>query len=397
MYLGIPKEVMPAEHRVAAVPASVREYRRMGFDVLVQSGAGEGIYVSDAEYREAGAEVVDSAAEVYGRSQLVLKVKQPILDAATGVHEVELMKPGAVLVAFLHPAAPECHAMVRSLAARGITALTLDSVPRTLSYAQVMDALTSMSTVTGYRSVLLAATSFPRFVPTIGTAIGANPPARVLALGSGVVGLQAIATARRLGAAVSVVDIRPEAREQATSLGAKIVGFEVPDDLALGDGGYSRALPPEWLQREREALDPIVRDADIIIASALVPHERAPILITEAMVRGMRPGSVIIDVSVDQGGNCEVTEGGRTVQKYGVTICGTQNIPGGLAVDATRLFSQNMQHCVAHLFRDSRTAPDVDGEVGREMLVTADGRIVHEGTLRAMREIEDAAVPAGMG
>jgi NAD(P) transhydrogenase subunit alpha len=393
MYLGIPREIMPTEHRVAALPASVAEYRRMGFDVLVEAGAGAGVYVTDDAYRQEGAEIVGTAAELYDRADVVLKVKQPIRDPETGVHEVDHMKPGAILVAFLHPAAPESHEMVRLLKARNIKSFTLDSLPRTLSYAQVMDALTSMSTVTGYRSVILAAAVFPRFIPTIGMAIGANPPARFLALGSGVVGLQAIATARRLGGAITVVDVRAEAREQATSLGAKIGGFEVPAEVALGPGGYTRALPPEWLEKERAELAPVLRETDIVVASALVPHERAPVLITEDMVREMRPGSVIIDVAVDQGGNCALTRPGRTVEEYDVTICGTQNIPGGLAVDATRMFAQNMQHCVAHLFRDGRETPDVEGEIGSAMLVTADGRIVHEGALKAMRELEKTGVP----
>lgn len=397
MYLGIPVEIMPAEHRVAALPASIEAYRQMGFGVLVEKGAGAGVYVTDEAYRAAGAEIVETPGELYGRSDVVLKVKQPIRNPVTGEHEVDLMRPGALLVAFLHPAAPESHEMVRLLEARNVRSLTLDSLPRTLSYAQVMDALTSMSTVTGYRSVVLAAAAFPRFIPTIGTAIGANPPARFLVLGSGVVGLQAIATARRLGGAITAVDVRPEAREQATSLGAKIAGFEVPAEVAVGPGGYSRALPPEWLEKERAALDPVVRDADIVIASALVPHERAPVLITEEMVRGMRPGSVIIDVSVDQGGNCALTRAGKTVVEHGVTICGTQNIPGGLAVDATRLFAQNMQHVVAHLFRNGLATPDFGDEVASAMLVTTDARIVHQGALKAMRELGEAGVPVAAG
>lgn len=394
MIVGVPKEIMPAERRVAATPETVAEYCRKGFEVAVQSGAGAGIYISDEQYREAGAGIVAGPAEIYGRADLVLKVKQPMSNRDIGRHEVDLMKADAVLIAFLHPATPSNHDVVRRLKEKGITSLTLDSIPRTVSHAQTMDALTSMSTVTGYRSVVLAAGLFPRFVPMIGTAVGATRPARFLVLGAGVVGLQAIATAKRLGGITSAVDIRPDAREQATTLGAKAVGFEVPAEIALGAGGYSKALPEEWLQKEREALDPLVRGTDIVIASALVPGERAPLLITDAMVRRMRPGSVIVDVSIDQGGNCAATRPGETIVEHEVTILGVQNIPGGLAVDATWLFSKNVLHCVEHLFPEGPGAPRFEDEIARSMLVTRGGEIVHAGTLKAMREVESAA-PVG--
>ena len=387
MNLGIPKEIMGSERRVAATPETVAEYRKLGFEVLVQESAGLGIYASDEQYREAGAEIVSGPEEVYGRSDVVLKVKQPMEDSVTGNHEVDLMKPGATIIAFLHPATPSNHDLVKRLAKKRATSYTLDSIPRTISHAQPMDALTSMSTVTGYRSVLLAATAFSRFVPVIGTAVGANPPARFLILGAGVVGLQAIATAKRLGGAMQVVDIRAEAREQAGTLGAKAVGFEVPDGLALGEGGYSQALPAEWLQKERDALEPLLGDTDIVICSALVPGERAPILIDDSMVRGMKPGSIIVDVSVDQGGNCSLTRAGEVITVDDVVINGIANIPGGLPVDATRLFAENILNAVRHLFPTGPGTPAMADEIARSMLVTHDGGIVHAGTLKAMDEV----------
>lgn len=390
MYVGIPKEIMSAERRVAATPETVAEYRQMGFKVLVESGAGAGIFVSDDQYREAGAEIVLNAEEVYARADVVLKVKQPIQNAALGRHEADMMKPNAVLIAFLHPATPSNHDLVRRLQEKGTTSFTLDSIPRTISHAQVMDALTSMSTVTGYRSVLLAATMFPRFVPVISTVVGATRPARILALGAGVVGLQAIATAKRLGGITTAVDTRAEAREQAVSLGAKAAGFEVPEELAVGEGGYSKALPDEWLERERDALGPLLRDSDIVISSALLPGERAPLLITDRMVRQMNPGSVIVDVSVDQGGNCSLTQAGETIEVGNVVICGVANIPGGMPVDATWLFARNVLHNVKHLFPDGPADPQLADKVARSMLVTHDGSIVHAGTLKAMREMESS-------
>lgn len=385
MVIGIPTEIMQGERRVAATPETVAEYRRLGFDVMVEAGAGLGIFASDEAYSDAGARIVDGAEALYGGADVILKVKQPMHNAVLDRHEVSLMRPGSVLVAFIHPATPSNHELVRMLQERNITSFTLDSVPRTLSHAQPMDALTSMSTVTGYRSVLLAATYFPRFIPVIGTAVGATRPASVLVLGTGVVGLQAIVTAKRLGGIVTALDVRGEAMEQAASLGAKRSDFDVPQELAVGEGGYSRALPSEWIEKERVHLGPLLEEMDVVIASALVPGEEAPVLITEDMVRRMKPGSVIVDVSVDQGGNCSQTVPGKTVVVGDVTICGIANIPGGMPVDATWLFAKNILHAVKHLFPDGPGAAPWDDPISQSMLVTDDGEIRHAGTLKAMR------------
>ena len=252
--------------------------------MLVETNAGAGAFVPDERYVEAGARIVADAPTLFASSDIVIKVKQPHLNAALGRHEAEMLREGSILVTFLHPAAPVNHDMIRTLRDRGITSLTLDSIPR-ISRAQTMDALTSMSTVTGYKAVIIAAYQFPRIIPMIGTAIGTLKPAKFLMIGCGVVGLQAIATAKRLGASTKAVDINAAAVKGAESLGAKIGGFEVPPEVALEPGtGYARALPEEWLAREREALAPLVAEADCIILSALVPGEVAPILITEEMV-----------------------------------------------------------------------------------------------------------------
>jgi len=386
MILGIPKEILPEERRVAALPESVRTYVEMGFEVIVESNAGGGVFRSDEEYVAAGARIVPDAAALYHRADVVLKVKQPYFNQAVGRHEAELLREGSTLVTFLHPAAPPNHDMIRTLRDRNITALTMDGIPRT-SRAQTMDALTSMSTVTGYKSVLIAASHFPRFVPMIGTAIGAIPPAEILVVGAGVVGLQAIATAKRLGGSVKAMDIRPDARREAGSLkGTKVVGFEVPDELAVGQGGYAKALPEEWVGRERTLLRDLAPKTAIIILSALVPGEVAPVLITEQIVRSMKPGSVIVDVSIDQGGNCALTQAGREIVVHDVYVCGTANIPGSMAVDATWLYSQNMLHYVQNLFQHGLGTLNVDDEIVQASLVTRDRRIVHKGTLKAMGE-----------
>jgi len=383
MILGIPKEILANEQRVAALPETVAEYVKMGFEVLVQSTAGDGALRADAEYSASGARIVGDAQALFAAADVIVKVKQPWFNKETGQHEVEMMRPGAVLVSFLHPAAPPNHAMVERLAARSITALTMDDLPR-ISRAQTMDALTSMSTVTGYKSVLIAANRFPKFVPTIGTAIGVIKAARFLVVGVGVVGMQAIAAAKRLGGSIKAVDIREEARKAADSLGAKIAGFEAPPDLALGEGGYARALPPEWLAKERQALEPLLQEADIVILSALVPGEVAPVLITEDMLRTMKPGSVIVDVSIDQGGNCAVTEPGEEILRHGVHLVGQWNIPGSMPVHASWLYAHNVLHYVANLFKHGPDKPDLEDEIVRHTLVAHQGRIVHQGTLKAM-------------
>jgi H+-translocating NAD(P) transhydrogenase subunit alpha len=384
MMIGIPKEILEEEKRVAALPETVAKYVGMGFKVLVEASAGRGVFRPDEQYAEAGAEIVSDVRKLYASADIVLKVKQPTFNQAVGLHEAHLLREGSVLVTFLHPAAPPNHDMIRTLRDRRITSFTMDGIPR-ISRAQTMDALTSMSTITGYRSLLIAANHFPRFVPMIGTAIGTIQPAQVLVLGAGVVGLQAIATAKRLGGAVKAIDIRAEARREAGSLkGTQVIGFEVPDELARAEGGYARALPSEWLERERALLRSLVPQMDIIILSALVPGEVAPVLITTDMVASMKPGSVIVDVSIDQGGNCAATVAGREILAHDVYVCGTANIPGSMAVDASWLYAHNMLHYVENLLPKGPGPLKLEDEIVRHSLVTIDGRIVHPGALKAM-------------
>jgi len=381
MFIGIPRETLPGERRVAALPETVRSLVQAGYIVGVEAGAGRGALAGDDAYREAGAEVIADPISLYNRSDLILKVKQPCFNSAVGAHEAELLKQGSILITFLHPAAPSNHDLVRTLAERRITSFTMDGVPRT-SRAQRMDALTSMSTVTGYRSVLMAANYLAKFVPMVGTAIGTVKPAKFLLVGAGVVGLQAIATAKRLGAAISCVDTRPEAREAARSLGANVEGLEVPEELALGEGGYAKALPPDWLAKEQVLLQSLLPEMDVVILSALVPGEVAPLLLSQAMVESMAPGAVIVDVAIDQGGNCALTLAGEVSTHEEVTLVGVQNIPGSMPVHASWLYSNNLLHYVNNLFKNG----DIDWEddIVKATLVTHEGRIVHAGALKAM-------------
>lgn len=383
MRIGIPKEILPEEMRVAATPETVNKYVKMGFSVAIQAAAGEGIYLSDDDYRRAGASVVSDAEELFATSDVILKVKQPVFNANLQKHEAEMLREGSILITFLHPAAPANHPLVLMLQDRNITSFTMDGIPR-ISRAQRMDALTSMSTVTGYRSVIMAANRLSKFVPMIGIATGTVKPAIFLIIGAGVVGLQAAATAKRLGAVVKVVDIRDEARNEAASLGAKVAGFEVPPELALGEGGYAKALPESWLKKEREALEPFVKEADVLILSALVPGEIAPILITGPMVEAMNPGSVIVDVSIDQGGNCEFTKLGCFTEKNGVSICGIANIPGQMAVHASWLYANNMYYYVENLFKKGLHNPDFEDDIVKRSMVTHQKKILFEGALKAM-------------
>ena len=381
--IGVPKEILKGERRVAATPETTALFVKSGAQVVVEEQAGLGAFFSDQAYRDAGAVVAD-VRQVYEQAQIILKVKEPQCNEELELHECDLMRPGQVLITFLHPASPSNHEMVRRLANRGVTALTLDSIPR-ISRAQVMDALTSMSTVAGYKAVIKAANLLPKFLPLMGTAVGMIQPAQVTVIGAGVAGLQALATAKRLGARVFAADIRPDAAEQGQSLGARLVELGIPQKLAIGRGGYAKCLPPEWLQKEREALTETVAESDIVILSALVPGKEAPILITEEMVRAMNPGSIIVDISIDQGGNCALTEAGRSREHFGVIIDGTKNIRGTMPTSSTALFAKNVFQFVNNLVHEGEVALNLDDEIIKDTLVTEGGRIVHEGTLESMR------------
>jgi NAD(P) transhydrogenase subunit alpha len=384
MVIGIPKEILEREHRVAALPEEIPGYRELGFDVVIETGAGEGALYSDADYEAAGARILPDAQSVFDAADIILKVKQPHYNEAAGRHEADMLREGTMLITFLHPAAPANHDIIRTLRDRNITALTMDGIPR-IPRAHGMDALISMSLVTGYKAVLLAAAALPRFVPKIETLMGTTTPAEFLVIGTGIVGIHAIRTAESLGADVKAVDIRAVARRRATEMGANVVGVDVPERLSVGEGDSAGALPEEWLTTVREALAPFVASADVIITSALVPGEVAPLLISEEMVASMRPGSVIMDVAVDQGGNCEVTRPAEVVVSHGVTVMGYINIPGSVPVHASWLYAKNMLEFVRNLYKKGADGPaDWDDEIVRHTLVTRDHQIVHAGALHAM-------------
>ena len=383
MLIGIPKEIMLKENRVAALPETVAKFKKLGLDVLVETKAGDGAFTDDDAYLKAGAEIAADAAEVFDRSDVILKVKEPLFNDQFNTHEIDMLKENQILITFLHPAAPSNHGAVKKLQDRNITAFTMDGIPR-ISRAQRMDPLTSMSAITGYKAIIIAAANFPKFIPMVGTSIGMIKPAKILVIGAGVVGLQAIATGKRLGGVVKAIDIRPDAKKEAESLGVKVVGFDVPPELAIGEGGYAKALPQEWLEKERQALAPLVAESDIIVLSALIPGEAAQHIITKEMVETMNPGSVIIDVSIDQGGNCALTDPGKELIHNGVYICGIKNIPGSLPVHSSWLYANNLYYFVENLFKNGENEFNMDDEIIKDSLVTHKGELYHQGTRKVL-------------
>ena len=382
MIIGVLKEIMPGEGRVSSTPETVKKMVAEGATVLVQKTAGDGSFFSDAEYVAAGATLVDGAEEVFAKADVILKVKEPLFNKDVNKHESDMLRDGQYLITFLHPAAPVNREPMKKLRDTGCISLTLDGIPR-ISRAQSMDALTSMSTVAGYKSVLMAANYMSKFMPMVGTAVGVIKPANVVVIGTGVAGLQAVATAKRLGAVVTAIDIRPDASEQAKSLGAKAFDTGVPADVAIGEGGYAQRLPDEWLAKEIEAIKPVIKEADMVILTALIPGKLAPVLITEEMVKSMAPGSVIVDVAIDQGGNCALTKAGEEIVAHGVTISGIKNIPGMMPTSSTWMFAHNIYNLLAFLAKDGKIVLDRNDPIVASSLTTINKEIVHAGAKEA--------------
>ena len=366
MIIGVVKESVAGERRVALVDESVRRLVKGGHRLLVETGAGNEAGVDDETYRRAGAEIVAAAGEVLAGAQVVVKVRVP------SALEAEALGEGCLVIGLLEA---EAHPdRLRQMAARGTTAMALEKVPR-IARAQSMDVLSSMSTVAGYRACLLAAEALPRFFPLLMTAAGTITPANVLIIGAGVAGLQAIGTARRLGARVEAFDPRPAAREQVESLGARFVGAQLLDASVETAGGYAREQTDDERARQREFLQKAIAAADVIICSALVAGRKAPVVLDEEMVKLMRPGAVVIDLAAEQGGNCALTEAGADVVRHGVTIRGPLNVPSSLPQDASRMFSRNVTTLLNHLIKDDQLIALDEDEIARPCLVVHGGRL----------------------
>ena len=366
MYVAVPREHAPGERRVALTPDAVGRLAPLGIEVLVESGAGAPAALPDAAYREAGATVVDTAAALHEQADLVVHVGR--IEAG----EVSALREGCAFVGWLWPrTSPE---LVQALCDRRITAWGMESIPRA-TRAQRMDALSSQATVSGYRSVILAAETLPKFFPMLMTAAGTVAPAKVLVLGAGVAGLQAIATARRLGAVVSAFDMRPVVKEQVESLGASFVEIELAVTGAQDARGYATALTDEQQAQQQRELERHIADMDVVITTALVPGRPAPRLIPAAAVQAMRPGSVIVDLAAETGGNCELTEPGETVVREDVTIVGQLNLPAGMPLHASQMYARNIGAVLEHLVHDGELAIDLDDEINADAIITHDGRV----------------------
>lgn len=379
MIIAVPLERRALERRVAASPETVRKFCGLGTTVVVETGAGMAAGFTDDAYREAGARIGADAAATLADAGLVLKVQRPLSAAEGGPDEIALLKPGAVLAAML--GALQQREAMAALAARGLTCFAMELMPR-ISRAQSMDVLSSQSNLAGYKAVLDAAEFFPRAYPMMMTAAGTVAPARVFVFGAGVAGLQAIATAKRLGAVVSATDVRPAVREQVMSLGAKFVAPEL-DESGEGTGGYAREMSDAYKSRQAEMVDEALKKTDIAITTALIPGRRAPILITAAQVRAMKPGSVIVDLAVEQGGNCELARPGEVVVENGVTIVGRLNMPSRVPADASSLYARNLWNFLSPHFDKATGAfsPDMADATVSGTLVTRDGAIVHPALL----------------
>ena len=374
MVVGIPAETFPGERRVATVPAVVPALMKAGLDVLLEPGAGAAAGFPDADYVEKGAALATDRAHLFATGDVVLQVRALGANPDAGRADLDLLRPGQVVIGLSEPlGAP---AAARELAARGATAFSMELIPR-ITRAQSMDALSSMATIAGYKAVLVAAEALPRMFPMMMTAAGTVTPARVFVVGAGVAGLQAIASARRLGAKVEAYDVRPAVKEQVESLGASFV--DLPLDTAGSEdaGGYAKAQDETFYVRQREMMGRVVAASDVVVTTALIPGRPAPVLVTDAMVAGMTPGSVVVDLAAERGGNVEPSRPDEVVTAHGVTVLGPTNLPSTVPYHASQMYARNVSALLLHLVRDGAVALDPDDEITTGTLVSRDGEVVH--------------------
>ncbi len=373
LVIGVPKESASNERRVALIPDAAP--RLLGLEVLLESSAGDSALYPDSAYVQKGAKIASGKREVYESADILLKVQPP------SVEDAKMLKEGAVLISFLFPVSNLD--LVRTLVERKVSAFAMELIPR-ISRAQPIDALSSQSTISGYKAVLLAADSLPKLFPMLMTAAGTVSPARVLVVGVGVAGLQAIATARRLGAIVEAYDIRPAVKEQVVSLGAKFVELPVETKDAQDSGGYAKAQTQEFYSKQQELLAERTRASDVVITTALVPGKKAPVLVSKEAILGMRPGSVVVDLAAEQGGNCALTEPGKTITINGITIHGPLNLPSSMATQASALYSRNLTSLLQVLIKGGSMNIDLKDELVRGPLVTHKGEVMHQATKAAL-------------
>ena len=371
MYLAIPKEDINNESRVAATPGSVKELISAGLDVYVETEAGSKSYISDKEYEEAGANIIGSGNEILSQADIIIKVLPP------SVEQVSQIKPNAIVIS-LCQTTRELD-IVKAMRDRSLTSLSMHLVPRT-TLAQKMDALSSQANIAGYKAVLMAASKLSVYMPLLMTAAGTIRPAKVLILGAGVAGLQAIATAKRLGAHVEAFDVRPVVKEQVESLGAKFIEVDSSGDEGVGEGGYAKETSDDYKQRQQQLIHEHISKADVVITTALIPGKPAPILIPTSMVDAMKPGSIVMDLASENGGNCELTQKDEIIDHNGVTIDGTSNIPGTMPVHASELYAKNITALLTYMIKDGQLNLDLEDEIISGSMYTHNGEITHKQT-----------------
>jgi NAD(P) transhydrogenase subunit alpha len=391
MIVGIPKETFPGEARVAVVPSLVPFLSKAKLEVLLEAGAGVPAGYSDSAYEGKGARIAASRTEVFAEAQVVLQVRGYGTNREAGAGDLELLREGQILVAMLDPLGAA--AAVEELARKGVSAFAMELMPR-ITRAQSMDVLSSMATVAGYKAVLLAADRLPKMFPMLMTAAGTVAPARVLVVGAGVAGLQAISVARRLGAVVNAYDVRPAVKEQVLSLGAKFVELGLETAGSEDKGGYAKAQDEAFYARQREVMAQVVAESDVVITTAQVPGKKAPVLVTEAMVSGMSPGSVVVDLAAEQGGNCELTRAGEAVDFHGVTILGPVNLASTIPYHASQMYGKNVTTFLLHLVKDGDVKIELEDEITRGTLVAHGSEVVHPAVQQALGQGGSAA-PSG--
>ena len=392
MKIGIPKEIHSGEKRVAATPETTRWLKKLGFEVALESAAGEHAHFTDDLYREEGVEIINDAKTLWSEADIILKVRAPEIHPSLGTHESELLKEGGLLISFIWPAQnPE---LMKMLAARKATVIAMDSVPR-ISRAQKLDALSSMANIAGYRAVVEAANHFGRFFTGQITAAGKVPPAKVMVIGAGVAGLAALGTANGMGAVVRAFDTRPEVKEQVESMGAEFLELEFEEESS-GEGGYAKVMSPEFINAEMALFAQQAKEVDIIITTALIPGKKAPELITAEMVESMRDGSVIVDLAAEQGGNCALTEPGKVVVKHGVTLIGYTDLPSRLPTQSSQMYGTNIRHFLSELCKEKNGQIDVnmDDDVIRGATVIKEGEITWPPPAPKVQAIAKSSQPA---
>ena len=375
MRIGVPKERLPQELRVAISPETIKKLTNLGFDIIVESGAGEGSSFSDEVFSNAGAKIATDIAGALGTADIVFKVRPPC--SINGVDEVSVLKSGTILVSTLNALSNK--SLMKNLAKQGVTAFAMELLPR-ITRAQSMDILSSQSNLSGYKAVLDAAGELGRIFPMMMTAAGTIPPTKAFIMGVGVSGLQAIATARRMGAVVTATDVRPTTKEQVESLGGKFLEVDPEmENEAQTDSGYAKEMPPEYFEKQKLVVAEHIRNQDVVILTALIPGRPAPTLVTEEMVKSMPAGAVVVDLAVEAGGNCELSEFGQTVKKYGVTIIGHANVPSRIAEDASTLLAKNLLNFITPFVNDQtkELVIDWEDEIIQETLICRNGNIIH--------------------